>query len=850
MNDSLSTLKLPFDLTFMDLYHRDGLAKLDQFFLQFLHSKNLDLAEAYQLARAGHALDESGLLIDLAPYVDQFIGGLFDKEATKQLQCDHQKFARILEVNRQFVQRQALKKYPLSSVESFCIQTLQNELQAYVDINNQETFVESISNWQLKAENHQKELDLAMRYAAWAVLTPAGQRRHQGQALFTAPHKLDPHYLIPLNSSGRYGAWELPEESRRLRDGFSLTDKGLSREMALHQSNYCIWCHHQNKDSCSKGLFPKKEGETAKYQTNELGISLGGCPLEEKISEMNEVKSLGLSVAALSIIMIDNPMVPATGHRICNDCMKACIFQKQDPVNIPGIETQILKDVLSLPWGVEIYSLLTRWNPLNFRHPLPLGESGYKILVVGTGPAGFTLAHHLMNDGHTVIAIDGLKIEPLPQHYSGVNSLGHKDEFQPIKSFKEIEEDLSDRINGGFGGVAEYGITVRWDKNFLKLIRIVLERRSHFSLIGGVRFGGTLTVEQAFALGFDHIALCMGAGSPTLIPMKNGLAPGVRQASDFLMALQLTGAAKDASIANLQLRLPAIVIGGGLTAIDTATEAMAYYPVQVEKFAKRYDELTKLYGTELIERDWSSQDHEVSKEFLEHARLIHKERMDAKEENRLPNFQPLIQKWGGVTIAYRRSMIQSPSYTLNHEEVSKALEEGISILDHALPKAVEVDDHGYAIGLTVEHKQENIVLPARAILIAAGTKPNINLTFDDTDTFTLQGKTFQPLDENGNPVEAERSAKPYRPDVLMHIRPDQKAMSFFGDMHPSFSGNVVKAMGSAKQGYPVITRHLKKLKPSDTCCLSTNTNNSRSCHSRPSSCSCFSTRTILSSSEF
>jgi len=242
---------------------------------------------------------------------------------------------------------------------------------------------------------------------------------------------------------------------------------------------------------------------------------------------------------------------------------------------------------------------------------------------------------------------------------------------------------------------------------------------------------------------------------------------------------------------------------------------MAYYPVQVEKFAKRYDELTKLYGTELIERDWSSQDHEVSKEFLEHARLIHKERMDAKEENRLPNFQPLIQKWGGVTIAYRRSMIQSPSYTLNHEEVSKALEEGISILDHALPKAVEVDDHGYAIGLTVEHKQENIVLPARAILIAAGTKPNINLTFDDTDTFTLQGKTFQPLDENGNPVEAERSAKPYRPDVLMHIRPDQKAMSFFGDMHPSFSGNVVKAMGSAKQGYPVITRHLKKLKPSD-----------------------------------
>ncbi|MCE3231599.1 MAG: pyridine nucleotide-disulfide oxidoreductase [Alphaproteobacteria bacterium] len=100
-------------------------------------------------------------------------------------------------------------------------------------------------------------------------------------------------------------------------------------------------------------------------------------------------------------------------------------------------------------------------------------------------------------------------------------------------------------MNGGFGGVAEYGITVRWDKNFLKLIRLTLERRSNFGLFGGVRFGGTLTIDQAFDLGFDHIALCMGAGSPTLIPMKNSLAPGVRQASDFLMALQLTGAAKE-----------------------------------------------------------------------------------------------------------------------------------------------------------------------------------------------------------------------------------------------------------------------------------------------------------------
>ncbi len=170
-----------------------------------------------------------------------------------------------------------------------------------------------------------------------------------------------------------------------------------------------------------------------------------------------------------------------------------------------------------------------------------------------------------------------------------MNLRGERTSFRPIRDVGEIYESLDDRVMAGFGGVAEYGITVRWNKNFLKVIRLLLERREEFRMFGGVRFGGTLTVDSAFELGFDHVALCAGAGKPTVIPMKNGLARGVRQASDFLMALQLTGAAKTSSIANLQVRLPIVVIGGGLTAIDTATESLAYYVVQVEKFLARYE---------------------------------------------------------------------------------------------------------------------------------------------------------------------------------------------------------------------------------------------------------------------
>jgi hypothetical protein len=101
--------------------------------------------------------------------------------------------------------------------------------------------------------------------------------------------------------------------------------------------------------------------------------------------------------------------------------MKSCIYQKQEPVEIPQIETRTLKDVLALPYGFEIYSLLTRWNPLGEKK-FPEKNSGKKVLICGLGPAGYTLAHYLLNDGHEIVAIDGLKIEPLNPEISGIDA--------------------------------------------------------------------------------------------------------------------------------------------------------------------------------------------------------------------------------------------------------------------------------------------------------------------------------------------------------------------------------------------------------------------------------------------
>jgi NADPH-dependent glutamate synthase beta subunit-like oxidoreductase/NAD(P)H-flavin reductase len=823
-------VQLEFGLQFEDLYRRAGLVALDAAFIEDLRTGAIELHNRLMAGRADpDALadkDASELLIDLAPHLEDFLARLFGIGVeVAALRARHDALAPLYAVKRLFVQRRAAKAHKPEEAASFDGPALAAALAqrfgvAFDGVANdgELVFARHVDRWLADEAAHQDDLALAARYAAWALHAPAGQAEHRRGILFKAPHKLEMAHLVPVTTEivGGGTRMALSRDHWRHRAGFALTDQGTDLEGALDQTNYCIWCHNQGKDSCSKGLREK----TGEYKKSVFGVTLAGCPLEEKISEMNLLKSQGCSLGALAVVTIDNPMCAGTGHRICNDCMKSCIYQKQEPVDIPQAETRTLKDVLELPWGFEIYSLLTRWNPLDLRRPLPKPESGYKVLVVGLGPAGFTLAHHLLNDGHTVAAVDGLKIEPLPPALSGVDALGKPVPFEPIRDVKALYEALGERVMAGFGGVAEYGITVRWNKNFLKLIRLLLERRREFAMFGGVRFGGTLTIDQAFALGFDHIALCAGAGRPTILSMPNGLARGVRQASDFLMALQLTGAAKTDSIANLQIRLPVVIVGGGLTAIDTATESLAYYPLQVEKFLARYEALVAERGEQAVRASWSEEDSEIAEDFVAHAKALRAERAAAEQEGRAPRVIELLRSWGGATIAYRRRLIDAPSYTLNHEEVTKAMEEGIFFVEMVAPHAVEIDHYGAAAGLKLtravaEGKEpEEISLPARSILIAAGTQPNTVLGREDPANVTIDGKYFQALDEDGNHVAPERVAKPDRVHVLMSRRPDGRFMSFFGDLHPSFAGNVVKAMGGAKQGYPVVSRALARQAPS------------------------------------
>ena len=382
--------------------------------------------------------EESDLLVALAPHVEDFLARLFGIEAEAQALAErHNELAPLYSVKRLFVQRRALHKVKPEDAKP-----------ARFPFHHRARLRPAGHRVAEGRERERRRSSKPPRATPpGRRLTPEGKAKHRSGVLFKTPHKLDFMRLVPVHTETARGFPEHTLPQLRQREGFELTDQGTDLVGALDEANYCIWCHEQGKDSCSKGL--KEKAPATGFRKTVFGVPLAGCPLEEKISEFHMVKARGEPLAALGIIAVDNPMAAATGHRICNDCMKSCIYQKQDPVDIPQAETRTLKDVLELPWGFEIYSLLTRWNPFDLRRPYPRESSGKRVLVVGLGPAGFTLAHHLMNDGHTVVGIDGLKIEPLEADISGVDALGNRNEFVPIKDIAELREPLDRALDGG-----------------------------------------------------------------------------------------------------------------------------------------------------------------------------------------------------------------------------------------------------------------------------------------------------------------------------------------------------------------------------------------------------------------
>ncbi len=177
----------------------------------------------------------------------------------------------------------------------------------------------------------------------------------------------------------------------------------------------------------------------------------------------------------------------------------------------------------------------------------------------------------------------------------------------------------------------------------------------------------------------------------------------------------------------------------------------------------------------------------------------------------------MVQKWGGVSLVYRKRLQDSPAYRLNHEEVQKALEEGIDFVECMNPVEAVPDEFNAVKSIIFERlnyneengKFENTgemkAFPARTVCVAAGTSPNVIYEKEKPGTFRLDEwrQFFLPHKlERGNDgelhvVEAGRGETGF----FTSYEENGRFISYYGDNHPKYAGNVVKAMASAKHGY-------------------------------------------------
>src|SRR5438046_4904774 len=195
-------LKLAHGLSFAELYERDGLARLDAAFLDHLGAADSALRPQLEAARAAASLDskaESALILEIAPHLDDFLAELFGIQTEfRTLAARHNELAPLYSIKRQFVQRRAANKVKpeeAAKLDGPALEALlrKNHLDGRFD---ELTFAKNVTRWLAHEAEHAIALDLALKYAAWALHTPAGRAHVHSGVLFKGPAKIDPHNLL------------------------------------------------------------------------------------------------------------------------------------------------------------------------------------------------------------------------------------------------------------------------------------------------------------------------------------------------------------------------------------------------------------------------------------------------------------------------------------------------------------------------------------------------------------------------------------------------------------------------------------------------------------------------------
>lgn len=291
----------------------------------------------------------------------------------------------------------------------------------------------------------------------------------------------------------------IPEQDPRIRNkNFDEVALGYREEDALAEANRCLNCKDR---PCVQG-----------------------CPVDIDIPAfINLIKDKDYLSAAHKIK--EKNALPAICGRVCPQeaqCEKFCTLGKKfEPVGIGRLE-RFVADFEAAKGEVEI--------------PEVASSTGKKVAVVGSGPAGLTVAADLAKLGHRVTIFEAL----------------HK-----------------------AGGVLIYGIPefrlpkaiVSREVNFIKGLGVDLK----LSMV----IGRVLTIDDLFNQGYDAVFVGVGAGLPYFMNIPGENLNGVYSANEYLTRVNLMKAYLFPEYDTpIKIGKRVAVVGGGNVAMDSARTAL------------------------------------------------------------------------------------------------------------------------------------------------------------------------------------------------------------------------------------------------------------------------------------
>ena len=277
---------------------------------------------------------------------------------------------------------------------------------------------------------------------------------------------------------------------------FEEVNRGLTLEQAVLEAERCLQC---KKPLC-----------------------MDGCPVEVPIKEFIAALKEGQIDKSLAIIREKNSL-PAICGRVCpqeNQCEGLCVLGRRGQPIAIGLLERFVAD-----------------HADKSRLPRPEVEpTGFKVAVIGSGPAGLSAAADLALMGHDVTVFECL-------HEAG--------------------------------GVLRYGIPE------FRLPTSVVEEDLDFVMSLGVKFvlivavGQTSTVEQLWDEGYLAIFAGSGAGLPYFLGIPGENSAGVYSANEFLTRVNLMKAYLFPEYDTpIKIGRRVCVIGGGNVAMDAARTAV------------------------------------------------------------------------------------------------------------------------------------------------------------------------------------------------------------------------------------------------------------------------------------